>query len=415
MKKIIKKRTNINSNINNLLEEGFDIRILLIQELIPIGLRAVNDILQQEVIQLAGTRYSHEKDKREVVRWGSQQGSVYLQDMKVKVRVPRVRNRKTDKEVVLSNYRKLQEPLDGDKNLLVKVLNGLSCHKYSEAAQKVPEVFGLSASSVSKRYVRASAKKLKEFNCRRLEPYDIVAIIIDGKTFAKEQMVIAVGITMIGRKVFLGFVQTATENASVCKEFLQSLIDDRGLLYKQGILFIIDGAKGIRKAIKDVFGGYASIQRCQWHKRENVVSYLTKTQQASMRKKLQNAYEQATYEAAVRKLKKCRNELKEINQSAVKSLDEGFEETLTLHRLGVFDILGISFKTTNCIESINSQLSRLLGRITYWKNSDQRHRWLASALLSIEPNLRCIKGYKALPKLRDALQKTLKSDNLNVA
>ena len=104
-----------------------------------------------------------------------------------------------------------------------------------------------------------------------------------------------------------------------------------------------------------------------------------------------------------------------LNQSAVKSLDEGFEETLTLHRLGVFDVLGISLKTTNCIESINSQLSRLLGRITYWKNSEQKHRWLASALLSIEPNLRCVKGYKALPQLRDALQKTLKLQNVNVA
>jgi len=291
----------------------------------------------------------------------------------------------------------------------------LSCHKYSEAAQEVPEVFGLSASSVSKRYIRASAKKLKEFNSRRLERYDIVSIVMDGKTFAEEQMVIAVGITMSGDKIFLGFVQTATENASVCKEFLRSLIDERGLLYKQGILFIIDGAKGIRKSIKDVFGNYASIQRCQWHKRENVVSYLPKSQQASMRRKLQNAYEQPSYEVAVRELNKCRNELKEINQSAVKSLDEGFEETLTLHRLGVFDVLGISLKTTNCLESINSQISRMLRRITYWKNSDQKHRWLAAALLSIEPNLRRVKGYKALPKLRDALQKVLKMENVSVA
>jgi len=415
MKKIIKKRININNNIDNLLGEDFNIRISLIQELIPIGLMAVNDILQQEVIQLAGTRYSRGKDNREIVRWGSQQGSVYMQDMKVKVRVPRVRNKKTGKEVVLSNYHKLQEPLNGDKNLLAKVLNGLSCHKYSESAQEIPEVFGLSASSVSKRYVRASAKKLKEFNSRKLGKYDIVAIVIDGKTFAEEQMVIAVGVTMIGDKIFLGFVQTATENASVCKEFLQSLIDDRGLLYKQGILFIIDGSKGIGKAIKDVFGDYALIQRCQWHKRENVVSYLSKSEQASMRKKLQNAYEQPTYELAMKELKKCRHELALLNQSAVKSLDEGFEETLTLHRLGVFDVLGISLKTTNCLESINSQLSRLFGRITYWKNSDQKHRWLASALLSIEPNLNCIKGYKALPKLRDALRKTLKLENVNVA
>ena len=420
MRKINKSQKNCNNNINkssildNLSEECFDVRLTLIQELIPIGLMAVNDILQQEVISLAGARYNRMKEKRDIVRWGRQQGSVYLQDTKVKIRVPRVRNRKTDKEVVLSNYRKLQEPLDGDKNLLVKVLNGLSCHKYSEAAQKVPEVFGLSASSVSKRFIRVSSKKLKEFNFRRLEKYDFVAIVIDGKTFAKEQMIIAVGITISGKKILLGFVQTATENASVCKEFLQSLID-RGLLYKQGILFIIDGSKGIRKAITDVFGSYALIQRCQWHKRENVLSYLPKSEQASMRKKLQNAYEQPTYEKAFKSLKKCRSELSLINQSAVKSLDEGLEETLTLHRLGVFSILGISLKTTNCLESINAQLSRLLNRITYWKNSEQKHRWLASALLSIEPKLRRIKGYKALPQLRDALQRTLELENVNVA
>lgn len=420
MRKINKNQKNCNKNIkksnvlDNLSEEDIDIRLTLIQELIPIGLMAVNDVLQQEVTRLAGARYNRMKEKRNIIRWGSQPGSVYLQDTKVKIRVPRVRNRKTDKEVVLSNYRKLQEPLDGDKNLLVKVLNGLSCHKYSEAAQKVPEIFGLSASSVSKRFIRASARKLKDFNFRRLEKYDIVAIVIDGKTFAKEQMVIAVGITISGKKILIGFVQTATENASVCKEFLQSLID-RGLLYKQGILFIIDGSKGIRKAITDVFGSYALIQRCQWHKRENVLSYLPKSEQVSMRRKLQNAYERTTYEKAFEALKKCRSELSGINQSAVKSLDEGLEETLTLHRLGLFPILGISLKTTNCLESINAQLSRLLNRVTYWKNSNQKHRWLASALLSIEPKLRRIKGYKALPQLRDALQRTLKLENVNVA
>lgn len=420
MKKIIKRQKNCNTNINkqqvinNLSEEDFDVSIALIQELIPIGLMAVNDILQNEVTRLAGPRYSRRQGKRDIVRWGVQRGSVYLQDTKVKVRAPRIRNRKIDKEVILSNYRKLQQPLEYDKNLLVKVLNGLSCHKYREAAQKLPEVFGLSASSISKRFIRASAGKLKQFNARRLEKYDIVAIIIDGKTFAKEQMVIAVGITITGRKVFLGFVQTATENSSVCKEFLQSLID-RGLLYKQGLLFIIDGSKGIRKAITDVFGCYALIQRCQWHKRENVLSYLPKSQKSSMRKKLQHAYEQPTYEKAFDALKQCRHELSHINQSAVKSLDEGLEETLTLHRLGVFPILGISLKTTNCLESINAQLSRLLNRITYWKNSDQKHRWLASALLAIEPNLRRIKGYTALPQLRSALQKTLNLENLHVA
>lgn len=410
---------NTNSKESSILdglagEEDFDTRIAMIQELIPIGLMAVNDILQQEVARLAGARYSRKQGAGDIVRWGSQSGSVYLDDKKVKIRVPRVRNKQSHQEVALSNYRKLQEPLAGDKSLLGKVLHGLSCHKYAQTASLVPEVFGLSASSVSKRFIKASARKLKEFNARRLEKYDFIAIIIDGKTFAQEQMVIAVGIAISGRKTFLGFVQTATENASVCKEFLHSLID-RGLLYEQGLLFIIDGSKGIRKAIKDVFGSYALMQRCQWHKRENVVSYLTKSHQATMRKQLQEAYEQPTYDEAFEALQQCRRELSTINKSAVASLDEGLEETLTLHRLGVFPQLGISLKTTNCLESINAQLSHLLRRITYWKNSDQKHRWLASALLAIEPNLRRIKGYSALPQLRKALQKTLNLEKPDVA
>lgn len=421
MAKIRKQVRNSNTNRHSLpamtgfkLEDDFNTSIALIQELIPIGLMAVNDFLQKEVVQLAGDRYNRKRATRDIVRWGSQQGSVYLLDTKVKIEVPRVRNKRTNREIPLTSYHALQQPTAGDTTLLRKVLNGLSCHKYAETASIIPEVFGLSASSVSKRFIRASAKKLAAFNERRLEKYDFTAIIIDGKTFGDDQMVIALGVTMSGQKILLGFVQTATENAKVCKEFLLSLIE-RGLLYEQGILFVIDGAKGIRKAILDVFGPFALIQRCQWHKRENVLSYLTKSQQASMRKKLQQAYEQPTYEQAADALHTCREELIHINQSAVASLDEGREETLTLHRLGVFPDLGISLKTTNCIESINAQLEHYLKRVTSWKNSDQKHRWLASVLLSIEPKLRRIKRYEALPKLRHALQKQLNIKTSNTA
>lgn len=394
--------------------ESDDTRIALIQALIPLGLRAVNDELQNEVMKLAGARYGREEETKDIVRWGSQEGSVYLQDMKVKVQVPRVRNKRTGQEVGLESYRRLQEPTEGDRNLLGKVLLGLSCHRYAETAQLIPEVFGMSPSAISQRFIKASAKKLEEFNSRRLEQYDIVAIILDGKTFAREQIVIAVGITMSGRKVFLGFVQTATENAVVCKEFLQSLIE-RGLSYERGLLFVVDGSKGFKKAISSIYNGYALIQRCQWHKRKNVVSHLLKSEQAAWRKRLQNAYEQPTYAEAYEALQRCRRDLARINKSALASLDEGFEETLTLHRLELFPELGRSLKTTNCLESINAQVSRLTKRVTYWKNSDQKHRWIATTLLNIEPRLNRIHGYKALPKLRKALQQTLNLKDANVA
>ena len=388
-------------------------RVALIQALIP-GLQSVNELLQQEVEQMVGPRYGRQKEERENYRWGQQRGSVYLGEQKLPVEVPRVRNLTTGKEVSLAPYKRLQQPTELDEKLLLKVLHGLSCHQFEKVALTVPESFGLSASSTSRRFIRASARKLKELSQRRLEKYDFVTVILDGKSLADEQVLIAVGVTVDGHKVILGFEQTATENAKVCRQFLQSLVD-RGLAYQQGLLFVIDGSKGLRKAIAEVFGDHAAVQRCQWHKRENVVAYLPKSDQKRFRSRLQQAYEQPTYAEASRALKGVRGQLKLINESAVRSLDEGLEETLTLHRLGVFQELGISLKTTNCLESINSQVARFTGRITYWKNSNQRHRWVASTLLEIEKRLRKIKGYRHLPTLRKALKRELKIQHIMAA
>ncbi len=168
------------------------------------------------------------------------------------------------------------------------------------------------------------------------------------------------------------------------------------------LLFIIDGAKGLRKGIQKVFGRQASYsssaQAC-------VIAYLPKSQQSIFRKKLRKAYQKKSYKQAKMALNSIRKELNLINQSAVNSLDEGFEETITLHRLRVFKQLGISLKTTNCIESLNSQLGQYTHRVSYWKNSNQRQRWVATALLEIEPSLRKIKGYKYLPLLRQAMKR----------
>lgn len=396
---IIKDKDTVESFDND------DTRVALIQALIPIGLEYVNELLQDEVNQLAGLRYSRQKqDRNENYRWGRQSGSVYLGEQKLPVQVPRVRNLKTGKEVKLGSYQKLQHPVELDEKLLLKILHGLSCHQYENVALTVPESFGLSPSTTSRRFIRASTRKLKELSVRRLEKHDFVTIILDGKSLADQQILIAVGVTVEGQKVILGFEQTATENAKVCSQFLMSLVD-RGLCYQQGLLFVIDGSKGIRKAIDDVFGDSAAVQRCQWHKRENVVAYLSKSEQKRIRKRLQLAYEQPTYDKAMQALKNIRAELTLLNKSAVRSLDEGLEETLTLHRLGVFQELGISLKTTNCIESINSQVARFTTRVTFWKNSNQRHRWVASALLEIEKTLRRVKGYRHLPMLRKALQR----------
>jgi putative transposase len=187
--------------------------------------------------------------------------------------VPRVRDGRRKREVRLKSYERLQEPRGADEGVLRRILSGLSCRKYEECAEAVPEAFGLSGSTISRRYIRASARALKEFCERRLEEYDFVALILDGKAFGADEMIVALGITVKGEKILLGFIQAGTENERVGREMLEGLLD-RGLKMEEGLLCVIDGSKGLRKAVYEVFGNKVLVQRCQWHKRENVVSYL---------------------------------------------------------------------------------------------------------------------------------------------
>lgn len=381
-------------------------KVELIQALIPIGLMSVAEMLEKEVEELAGIRYSREGGQPDLVRHGKNPGSVKLAGQRHPLSVPRVRNQRTQEEVPLETWQGLRGSGEVDERLLKRVLYGISCRNYEVAAEEIPGAIGLSKSTVSRHFLEASAKQLKEFTERDLSSYDLVTIFLDGKTFAEDTMVMALGVTIKGDKVLLGFTQAGTENGAVLTAFLQELLD-RGLRIHLGVLVVIDGSKGIRAAVKKAFKDKAIVQRCQWHKRENVIKYLPKHEQAGWRKKLQRAHNKATYAEAKSAVMKLIEELESRNLSAANSLKEGLEETLTLHRLGVFELLGISFKTTNCIESIMSQVEDRCGKIDCWKNAAQKHRWLAAALWDIEPRLKKVKGYKNLMLLRQKIQEEL--------
>ena len=383
--------------------------LALIQELIPLGLKAVAEALAQEVTALAGARYAHNDAHPDVVRWGKQPGSIYLADQKLPIQVPRVRDRAAGHEIPLATYQHFQTPRSLDIGLFRRVLGGLSCREYEAAAEAVPDAFGLAKSSVSRRFIRASARALRSLLERRLDDRDWLVLVLDGKTFAQDSIVIALGVTRTGEKRILGLVQTASENKSVCAAFLREL-QERGFRTPHGphgphgLLVIVDGAKGLRAAVRDVFGEDAAVQRCQWHKRENVVSYLPKAEQPAWRRKLQGAYAHASYADAKRALQRLIRELRVINESAARSLEEGLEETLTLHRLNVFPELGTSFKTTNLIESVMARVEDKTCRVDRWRTSDQKLRWCAAALLAVEQKFRRVKGYMHLPLLERALQ-----------
>jgi transposase-like protein len=236
--------------------------------------------------------------------------------------------------------------------------------------------------------------------------------MIDGKHTREAQVVIALGITGDGCKIPLGFIQTNTENHLAIKGLLSDLLN-RGFQAEDGLLAVVDGAQGLSKALRETFGDKVVIQRCTWHKRENVLSYLKEDQKEEYKHRLQTAWQEKTYEKAKEKLEEIGKEIKEKNISAYNSLQEGLEETLALHKLKAPMSVRKSLITTNPIESLNSQIGRYIRRVTRWQNSDQLHRWVACALLEAEKRMKRIQGYKKLPELQQLIQKHLEEKQKN--
>jgi len=388
-----------------LFEQPIDIKVSLLTQHLSICQLIINQILEEEVSMLSGSRYSHDKPNLGVFsRYGYNPGSVRVGDKKVAIDVPRVVNNRTGTFEPLQSYtdlKQLDEPTD---QLVNGVLYGLSTRDYHRVVDHLAESFGLSKSSVSSRFIEATAEKLKEFTARRFDHMDFLAVFMDGKHLAKQQIIIALGITLQGDKIPLGFVQSTTENSVVIGSFLKDLID-RGMKYDEGILFIVDGSKGMKKAITDVFEHKAIIQRCTWHKRENILSYLPENLHAQIKSKYHKALQLETYEEAKAALLDLANELRKINLSAANSILEGMEELLTLHKLKLNEEFSVSFSTTNCIESVNSQIRKYAGRVKNWSSSDQRYRWMAAALLEIEYKLRKVDNFRNLKIMKEAILK----------
>lgn len=384
-------------------------RIQLIHELIPIGLMAVAEELQREVSELLDQDSSKpESERQELKRYGSNPGTVRLSDQILPIKVPRVRG--LQGELSLESYKLLHSHPELDsESVFRKVAKGVSTRDLEGILQPSKGSIGASKSSISRKAVAQTSLLLKEFMSRSLEDFDLLALFIDGTSFAQDQMIIAMGVNPEGQKKVLGFIQASTENHLPIADLLRSLLA-RGLRMRAKVLVCIDGSKGIRKAVKTVFENKALIQRCQWHKRENVASYLPKNEQETFKKRLQNAFDRPTLSEARKAIKELEIELESSNQNALRSLQEGQEEVLTLHRLGLFALLGVSFKTTNCIESLNSLAKNYCRRMRKWTDSSQKQRWLAAALLDAEPGLRRVKGYNHLQTLEASMKKDCKRE-----
>jgi transposase-like protein len=409
------KSTKINrKKVDWYLDQPFETQLELMKNHLEICRIVINTMLDTAAEEKSGPRYSHDKPHNgRYSRWGFNRGSVKLGSQKIPVEVQRIYDNEACRHVPLEQYDQLKQLPDQDRMMVQSVLHGLSMRDYEKVVDKLSDSFGISGGSVSRRFQEKSKAALEEFEKRKLNDHRFVALLVDGKEFSGQQMVIALGVTEQGNKIPLGVIQTTTENARSIKGLFRDLIN-RGLQYDDGILIVIDGSKGLYKAAKDVFEHKALIQRCQWHKRENVVSYLPEEMKREIRHRLQSAYRQPKYEDARAELLQIKKELEQVNRAAARSLEEGMEETLTIHKLGLIMVFSRSFGTTNCIESVNSQLRKYTGRVKHWMNSEQRYRWVICGLMEIEPRLKKVANYKKIPLLQKKLkEEVIKAENEN--
>ena len=350
----------------------------------------LEDEVQRKVANHTGSLY----------RWGSEPGSVVLAGQKLPIRRPRLRQQ--GREVPLESYDWLRAAPRLQQAVHGQVVRGVSTRNYADALEDAGRGWGVGRSSVSRQFKVISAQQLAELCARPLADLRLVTLIIDGKVYKEQTVVVALGIDEKGHKQVLGLWDGATEKAAVCQALLDDLLR-RGLDPRRRYLCVLDGSKALAKAVKQTLGAHTPIQRCQIHKKRNVADHLPGKWQGMARQRLSAAYGMKHYAEALSALKKTVRWLATLSEGAARSLEEGLEETLTLHRLGLPEILRHSLATTNVIESCFAHVEHLTRNVKRWRNGSMVLRWVGTMLLYAEKKFRRIRGYQALPALLSSL------------
>src|SRR5215471_17986415 len=361
------------------------------------GLQLILLAMTQEMEALTGVRYERSRAARRGAG-AVRMGSWWWMDRRC---LSNVRLRGKEGEVRLGTYELFQQTHHLDDQVWWKMLRGLTTRNYPLVTRSFAEAYGIEKSAISERFIQVSREKHKALMERPLSELQLCAIVIDGTPF-KGQMIAAIGVGNDGKKTVLGLREGATENATGVGELLEDLAG-RGLDFMTPKLFVLDGAKALSAAVKRHAGQDALIQRCQVHKRRNVLDQLPDEYQAGIERKLIAAYAMTDEADARRALDQIHRELDRINPSAARSLNEGMEETLTVHKLQMPEMLRKSLVSTNIIESAYSVAQELCRRVKRWRAGDHRERWAGSALLLAESKFRRVKGYKEIPKLLSTL------------
>jgi transposase-like protein len=356
------------------------------------GLVLMMGVMEEEVRHVVGER-SVPNAGRQASRWGKEQGYCVVDGQKVPIERTRVRD-KANREVKLGSYELFQRSGPLQAAVWDKITRGLSTRNYGPVVKDFANAYGVEKSAVSENFIETSREKLKELMERPLGKLNLCAVLIDGTPFKDRQMIVALGIGCDGAKTVLGLREGATENTTVVSALLSDLVE-RGLDFSAPRLYILDGGKALHAAVKRHAGEAAFIQRCQVHKKRNVIDHLPQDHKNEVKRKLQNAYAMVEYADAKRALERLHRELMDINPSAARSLEEGMEETLTVHRLRVPEQRTLS--STNVIESAFSIVETVCRNVKRWRNGDHIERWIASGLLVAERQFRKVIGHREIP------------------
>lgn len=369
------------------------IRADLREFVIAAGTAAIGAVLEHERTQLVGPRYAH-LPGRQAYRAGSARGELVLGGRRVQVRRPRART-VDGREVELPSWVSFgaDDPLH--ERAVEQMLVGVSTRSYARSLEPVPDelvVRGTSRSAVSRRFVAATEKQMAEWLGRDLSAIDLVVLMIDGVYVGDDHvMLVALGFDAQGSKHVLGVREGATENAASCTALLTEM-RDRGLRTDRGVLAVVDGAKALAKAVRDVFGQRALIQRCQAHKSRNVTDQLPEEMKPSVRHGLRDAYACADAARAKRMLANLVRRLRDRHPGAAASLEEGLDETLTVKRLGLPNRLERQLSTTNAIENLIGSMRRISARVKHWRDGKMILRWTVAAVADAATRFRRITG-----------------------
>jgi putative transposase len=368
------------------------------------GVSALDELMKDDAASLVGPKGKHRADRTHHY-WGKTRTELTLGGRRVSVERPRVRS-KEGREASLPSIEGFKDRDPLSERVLNQILLGVSTRGYEASLEPRPRVpsRGSSKSSASRSLVAKTRQRLTASLERRLDDLDLMALLVDGIEVARQTVVVALGISADGTKVPLGLAQGSTENAALCTSLLQGLLS-RGLRIEDKVLCIIDGGKGIRKALDDVLGDRAVIQRCQVHKQRNLREHLPEQRHGYVLASMREAYRATTADAARKKLRALVSWLESNgHEDAAASLREGLEETLTVVKLELPLTLRRSLATTNSIENLVGSIRRVTRNVKRWRGADMIRRWTGLGLFNAAKRFRRIKGFREMPKLVAALR-----------